>query len=123
MDTLEIIVGMHLKSLGSRLKEEYKGTLKVDPDAITLLATLAYDPMYGARPVERTIDRSILSPLSRLIIGGDVTAGTVVRVVRDGDEVVLLAGTKEEVDAEALVVKADAAKRAEAEAKGEKEAP
>ncbi len=52
-----------------------------------------------------------------------MTAGTVVRVVRDGDEVVLLAGTKEEVDAEALVVKADAAKRAEAEAKGEKEAP
>ncbi len=61
MDTLEIIVGMHLKSLGSRLKEEYKGTLEVDPDAVTLLATLAYDPMYGARPVERTIDRSILS--------------------------------------------------------------
>ncbi len=129
MDTLETIVGMHLKSLGSRLKEEYKGTLEVDPDAVTLLATLAYDPAYGARPVERTIDRSILSPLSRLIIGGDVGAGTVVRVVKDGEEIVLLAGTKEEVDAEALVVKAEAAAREEAaraeaeKAKGTKEAP
>ena len=116
MDTLETIVGMHLKSLGTRLKEEYKGTFEVDPDVVTLLATLSYDPAYGARPVERTIDRTILSPLSRLIIGGDVTTGTVVRVVKDGEEVVLLAGTKEEVDAEAIVVKADAAARAAAEA-------
>ncbi|MDX2058581.1 MAG: AAA family ATPase, partial [Gemmatimonadales bacterium] len=114
IDTLETIVGMHLKSLGGRLRDEYKATLTVDPDAASLLARLSYDPAYGARPVERTIDRHLLSPLSRLIIGGDVGPGSVVRVVKDGEEVVLLAGTQAEVDEEALKVQAEAAERAKA---------
>ncbi len=114
MDTLETIVGIHLKSLGGRLHDEYKATLVVDPDAVSLLARLSYDPAYGARPVERTIDRHLLSPLSRLIIGGDVSAGSVVRVVKDGEEVVLLAGTQAEVDEEAVKVLAEAAARAKA---------
>ncbi|MGE3618555.1 MAG: hypothetical protein AB7L66_21980, partial [Gemmatimonadales bacterium] len=122
-ESLEVIVRMHLKSLGDRLRDEYKATLAVDDDAVSLLATLAYDPAYGARPVERTIDRHLLSPLSRLIIGGDVTPGNVVRVVKDGEEVVLLAGSKEEVDAEAVKVKAEEAARAAAAAAGAPEAP
>ncbi len=101
LDSLERIVRIHLASLADRVRDEYKASLEVDADAVTLLAQLSYDPAYGARPVERTIDRHLLSPLSRLIIGGDVTKGTVVRVVKDGEEVVLLAGTREEVDAEA----------------------
>ena len=119
MDTLETIVGMHLKSLGSRMKEEHKAIFEVDADAVTLLAQLSYDPAYGARPVERTIDRQILSPLSRLIIGGDVAAGSVVRVVKDGDEFSLLAGTRAEVDEEAVKVIAEAAARAAAAPEGE----
>jgi ATP-dependent Clp protease ATP-binding subunit ClpB len=117
-ETLETIVRMHLKSLGERLKSEYKATFTVDDDAVTLLATLSYDPAYGARPIERTIDQQILSPLSRIIIGGEVGAGSVVRVVKDGEDVTLLAGTREEVDAAALEVKAEvAAREAEAAAK------
>jgi ATP-dependent Clp protease ATP-binding subunit ClpB len=112
--TLETIVRMHLASLGSRLKDEYKATLAVDDEAVALLAELAYDPAYGARPVERTIDRQILSPLSRLIIGGEVGPGVMVRVVKDGEDVTILAGTAAEVDAEAANVKAENAK-AEAE--------
>ncbi|MGE3618765.1 MAG: ATP-dependent Clp protease ATP-binding subunit, partial [Gemmatimonadales bacterium] len=43
-ESLEVIVRMHLKSLGDRLRDEYKATLAVDDDAVSLLATLAYDP-------------------------------------------------------------------------------
>ncbi len=113
-DTLETIVRMHLKSLGGQLKDQYKATIEADDDAVTLLAQLAYDPAYGARPVERTIDRQILSPLSRLIIGGDVAAGSVVRIVKDLEEIALLVGTKEEVDAEAVKLKAEQAAAAAA---------
>ena len=102
LDSLERIVRIHLASLADRVRDEYKASFEVDDDAVALLAQLSYDPAYGARPVERTIDRHLLSPLSRLIIGGDVVKGTVVRVVKDGEEVVLLAGTRGEVDAEAL---------------------
>jgi ATP-dependent Clp protease ATP-binding subunit ClpB len=112
--TLETIVRMHLKSLAAQLKDQHKATLEADDEAVTLLAQLAYDPAYGARPVERTIDRHILSPLSRLIIGGDVGPGTVVRVVKDGEEVALLVGTRGEVDAEAAAMKAEGAARAQA---------
>ncbi len=108
-DSLETIVGIHLKSLNGRLRDEYKATLEVDADAVTLLAQLAYDPAYGARPVERTIDRQILSPLSRLIIGGDVVPGHLVRVMKDGEDVTLLVGTREDVDAEVTAAKAGAA--------------
>jgi ATP-dependent Clp protease ATP-binding subunit ClpB len=106
-DTLEIIVRMHLKSLAGQLFDQHKATLDADDEAVALLARLAYDPVYGARPVERTIDRHILSPLSRLIIAGDVGPGTAVRVVPDGEEIALLAGEPKEVEEEAARLKAE----------------
>ncbi|MEZ4586571.1 MAG: AAA family ATPase [Gemmatimonadales bacterium] len=108
-DTLETIVRMHLKSLGGQLKDQYKATLEADDEAVTLLAQLAYDPAYGARPVERTIDRHVLSPLSRLIIGGDVTPGAAVMLAKDGEEIALLVGTLEEVREEVANMKQAAA--------------
>ncbi|MGE0555377.1 MAG: ATP-dependent Clp protease ATP-binding subunit [Gemmatimonadales bacterium] len=108
-DTLETIVRMHLKSLGGQLKDQYKATLEADDEAVTLLAQLAYDPAYGARPVERTIDRQVLSPLSRLIIGGDVTPGSAVMLAKDGEEIALLVGTLEEVREEVANMKQAAA--------------
>jgi len=111
-DTLEQIVRIHLASLDGQLREHHQASLQVDDDAVSRLAELAYDPAYGARPVERTIDRMILSDLSNLIIGGHVLPESVVRVVRDGDELAILAGTAEEVAAEAEKIAAGAAEGA-----------
>jgi ATP-dependent Clp protease ATP-binding subunit ClpB len=113
-DVLETIVRMHLKGLGGQLADQYKATLEADDAAVTLLARLAYDPAYGARPVERTIDRTVLSPLSRLIIGGDVAPGTVVLLMPDGEEIALLVGDRAEVEAEAANMRAAAAAQAAA---------
>jgi ATP-dependent Clp protease ATP-binding subunit ClpB len=100
-DTLEQIVQLHLRALDAQLKEQHGATLAFDAEVVTRLAELAYDPAYGARPVERTIDRMILSDLSHLIISGAVPPAGVVQLYRDGDNLGLLAGTAEEV-AEAL---------------------
>jgi ATP-dependent Clp protease ATP-binding subunit ClpB len=100
-DVLERIVRKHLSGIAERLREQYGAELEADTDAVALLAELAYDPAYGARPVERTVERLVVSDLSRLVIGGDVGPGSVVRIVREGGGVALLAGTREEVDEEA----------------------
>ena len=101
MDTLQRIVRMHLDGVAAQLREHHAAALAADDDAVVLLAELAYDPASGARPVERTIERVVLSDLSRMIIAGEVTPGVEVRLLRDGGDVVILAGAPEEVAAEA----------------------
>lgn len=97
-ETLRSIVRKNLRGVGSQLVEAHKAELVFDDDVVELLADLAYDPSYGARPVERTIDRLVLADLSRLIISGAVTAGSIVRIYRDDEDLGLLAGPKDEVD-------------------------
>ena len=76
-----------------------------------MLAELAYDPAYGARPVERTIDRMVLSDLSRLIIGGEVQPGFLVQLTPEGDEISILVGTPDEVRQESMKLRAKQAPR------------
>ena len=99
--TLEKIVRIHLDALAGQLREQHQATLEADGEVVAFLAELSYDPAYGARPVERTIDRMVLSQLSLLIIGGDVTPKSIVRLARDGEELAIIAGTPEEVATEA----------------------
>jgi ATP-dependent Clp protease ATP-binding subunit ClpB len=71
-EILEQIVSFQLDRLGKKLKEEQNATLDVEPAAVAFLAKESYDPAYGARPVERTLQRLVLSPLSLMLIGGEV---------------------------------------------------
>ncbi|MCA9738078.1 MAG: AAA family ATPase, partial [Gemmatimonadetes bacterium] len=91
------IVSMHLGTIGDQLREQHGAELVADAEAVEWLAELAHDPAYGARPVERTVDRYVLADLSRLVLSGAVAAGHLVRLQREGDELALLAGTPEEV--------------------------
>ena len=95
--TLKEIVGMHLRGLRDQLREQHQAVLEWDDAAVEFLADVAYDPAYGARPVERTVDRLVLSPLSLLIVSGEVRADTVVRLARDGEELAIITGTPGEV--------------------------
>jgi ATP-dependent Clp protease ATP-binding subunit ClpC len=92
-DVLARIVRKHLSGVGSRLSEEYGAALQADADAVERLAELAYDPSYGARPVERTVERLVVADLSRAVLAGQVGPGALVRVVRDGDAVRVVLGT------------------------------
>ncbi len=108
VETLRAIVTKNLRGVGAQLQEAHKASLLYDDDVVAHLATLAYDPAYGARPVERTVDRLLLADLSRLIISGSVPAGSVVRMYLDGDELGLLAGSAEEVDVALVKVRQEA---------------
>ena len=68
------IVGIQIRSLTKMLAENGI-ELQVTPKDAGWLARQGYDPMYGARPVKRTIQRYIVNDLSKKILAGDVEEG------------------------------------------------
>jgi ATP-dependent Clp protease ATP-binding subunit ClpB len=83
-DELKKIVEIQLGRLSKRL-EQQKITLKLSDSAKELLAREGYDPVYGARPLRRTIQKEILDPLSIDILEGKVREGHTVQVdVKNG---------------------------------------
>src|SRR5690606_11343136 len=82
----------------------------ITPKASRAVAELSHDPQFGARPINRFIQRRLEDPLSRLLLAGALKAGTHLVVdFRDGDflfngktaEEALQAGQAETAAAEA----------------------
>ena len=83
-DDLKKIVEIQLRRLTKRL-EQQKITLDLSDSAKELIAREGYDPVYGARPLKRTIQKEILDPLSIDILEGKVREGQTIRVnAKDG---------------------------------------
>ena len=78
------IVDIQLRRLAKRLAAR-KITLDLDSAAQTWLADAGYDPVFGARPLKRVIQRALQNPLAEMLLGGDV---------KDGDTVTVSAGTE-----------------------------
>ena len=82
------IVDIQLARLG-KLLEERKITLDLDESARAWLAEKGYDPIYGARPLKRVIQREVQDRLAEAILAGDVQDGQTV-LVDAGDAGLLL---------------------------------
>jgi ATP-dependent Clp protease ATP-binding subunit ClpB len=80
-DLLEI-VGLQLDELRARLAGKNIG-LDVSKEARELLAEKGFDPVYGARPLKRAIQREIQNPLALEILSGEYGEGTTVSVIKD----------------------------------------
>ena len=78
------IVDIQLKLLEARLAAR-KIVLEMDPAARLWLADEGYDPVFGARPLKRVIQRHLQDPLAEMILSGDVMDGAVV-VISAGAE-------------------------------------
>jgi len=78
------IVDIQLARLQKRLMGR-KITLAFDDVAKTWLADEGYDPVFGARPLKRVIQRALQDPLAELLLSGDV---------KDGDTVAVSAGAE-----------------------------
>jgi ATP-dependent Clp protease ATP-binding subunit ClpB len=79
------IVRIQLEHLSSRLAER-RIELKLSEEAYLHLATSGFDPVYGARPLKRAIQREIMNPLAQAILAGEVHDGSTVDVdYREGD--------------------------------------
>ncbi|MCV2867420.1 ATP-dependent chaperone ClpB [Defluviimonas sp. WL0002] len=73
------IVQIQLQRLEKRLAQR-KIALDLDPAARTWLADEGYDPVFGARPLKRVIQRHLQDPLAEMILAGDVKDGETVHV-------------------------------------------
>jgi ATP-dependent Clp protease ATP-binding subunit ClpB len=78
-DEISKIVDIQLERLKARLAER-KIDLKVNKAAKDLLAERGYDPLFGARPLKRTIQGDLENPLAKAIIAGKIKEGDVVTV-------------------------------------------
>jgi ATP-dependent Clp protease ATP-binding subunit ClpB len=78
------IVGIQLDGLRRRLAER-RITLAVADAARGQLARVGFDPVFGARPLKRVIQREVETPVARLIVAGKLTDGGAVGVDVAGD--------------------------------------
>lgn len=84
-EDLSRIVELQMEGLRRRLLER-RVNIEVSDSAKGYLAEIGYDPVYGARPLKRTIQTHLETPLARLIVGGKVHDSDTVSVDRIGDK-------------------------------------
>ncbi|AKS06449.1 ATP-dependent chaperone ClpB [Pseudomonas trivialis] len=86
-DQIAGITEIQLGRLRSRLAER-ELSLELGSDALEKLIAVGYDPVYGARPLKRAIQRWIENPLAQLILSGSFMPGTSVTATVENDEIV-----------------------------------
>jgi ATP-dependent Clp protease ATP-binding subunit ClpB len=84
LDEIERIVDLLMADLRRRLAER-KIELELTPAGRSLIAREGFDPVYGARPLRRFIQRDVETRLARALIGGEAPEGARVRVDAAGD--------------------------------------
>ncbi len=83
-ENLKAIVALMLKETQRRLSER-SVTIEVAEEARLWLTRAGYDPVFGARPLRRAIERHVENPLSTMLLTGDI---------KDGDHVAVGVGEK-----------------------------
>lgn len=99
------IVEIQLRRLEKRLAQR-KITLDLDADARAWLAEEGYDPVYGARPLKRVIQRQLQDPLAEMLLAGDVLDGTTVHVTAGAEGLIVgdrVIATRRDRPAQAVV--------------------
>jgi ATP-dependent Clp protease ATP-binding subunit ClpA len=80
------VVEKETKMLARRLAER-KISIELSPAAKELIAKDGFDPVFGARPIRRAIQRLVLDPLAQKVLSGEFTEGDTVFVDVRGGEV------------------------------------
>ncbi len=99
------IVKIQLERLEKRL-ESRNITLDLDEGALKWLADEGYDPVFGARPLKRVIQRAIQDQLAEMILAGDVLDGATVSVSAGADGLIVgdrVSGSNREKPDDAVV--------------------
>ena len=79
------IAKIQLSILEERLQEQGIH-IEFDEAAMSQLAEAGFDPVYGARPLKRAIQKRVENPLAQNLLSGDFVAGDVIVASIDGDE-------------------------------------
>jgi len=83
-ENLQEIVHLQLGRVADRIAEQGYN-LQANEHVMTYLAETGYDPVYGARPLKRTIQRELQNPLALRLLAGDFHLGDTIRIERGDD--------------------------------------
>lgn len=80
------IADLQLELLRKRLLDQ-ELTLEISEEVMELIAETGFDPVYGARPLKRALQKIIENPLAQEVLAGKYAPGEVVRASLQEDEV------------------------------------
>jgi ATP-dependent Clp protease ATP-binding subunit ClpB len=87
-EEIERIVDLQMADIRRRLAAR-RLRLELTEAARALIAREGYDPVYGARPLRRFIQREVETRIGRALIAGEIRDGALIEVDADGDELIV----------------------------------
>ena len=84
-DNISSIINLLLAELNDRLADR-ELTLELTDTAKTFITENGYDPVYGARPLKRYMQKHVETLAAKLILGGEVATGDTIVIDVDGDK-------------------------------------
>jgi ATP-dependent Clp protease ATP-binding subunit ClpB len=88
LEEIERIVELQIADVRRRL-EDRRLALELTEDARVLIARLGYDPVYGARPLRRFIQREVETRIALALLSGEIHDGATIRLEAEDGEVVV----------------------------------
>ena len=88
LEEIERIVDLQIADVERRLQPR-RLTLEVTEPARVLIAREGYDPVYGARPLRRFIQREVETRIGRALLSGEITDGAAIVLETEDDELVV----------------------------------
>ena len=88
-ENLHDIVELEIADVVKRLKDRHV-EVQLTKDAMELLIENGFDPVYGARPLKRTIQRLLEDPMAEELLSGNFKEGSKVKVSRKGEQLVFV---------------------------------
>ena len=77
-EQIESIIQKEITKIESRFKEDI--SIQCDEKALAFLSKIAFDPVYGARPVRRTIQKEVLNPLAKKLLQGELKGKKTIKI-------------------------------------------
>jgi ATP-dependent Clp protease ATP-binding subunit ClpB len=84
-EQMDSIVTIQLARV-EKLLADRRMSIHLDPAALHWLGERGYDPVYGARPLKRVIQKDLVDPIARKLLAGDLEDGSVIQVTTAGDQ-------------------------------------
>jgi ATP-dependent Clp protease ATP-binding subunit ClpB len=88
LSEIERIVDLSMEDLRRRLADR-RITLELTEPARHMIGRNGYDPVYGARPLRRYIQRVVETQIGRALLGGEILDGATITLAADGDDLVV----------------------------------
>ncbi|MDX2368242.1 MAG: ATP-dependent chaperone ClpB [Colwellia sp.] len=86
-DQIQKIAGIQIQGLSQRLAEQDL-KLTISPEALALIAQAGFDPIFGARPLKRAIQKGLENPLAQKLLANEFAAGSTINIATENGKLI-----------------------------------